>query len=62
LLFSRRARRTVRGVIMLRRTHKYLLLAAALEGARAVPGPHYDGYLDALEILGASALLVAKTL
>jgi hypothetical protein len=35
---------------------------AVLEGSRAVPGPYYEAYVDALEILGARALLVAKIL
>ena len=62
LVFSRRARRAVRGVGLLRRSHEHLVLMAVLEGSRAVPGPYYEAYLDALEILGARALLVAKTL
>jgi hypothetical protein len=62
LVFSRRARRAVRGVDLLRRSHEHLVLMAVLEGSRPVPGPYYEGYLDALEILGARALLVAKTL
>jgi hypothetical protein len=62
LLFSRRARRAVRGVGLLRRSHEHLVLMAVLEGSCAVPGPYYEAYLDALEILGARALLVAKTL
>jgi hypothetical protein len=62
LLFSRRARRAVRGVGLLRRSHEHLVLMAILEGSKAVPEPYYEAYLDALEILGARALLVAKTL
>ena len=61
LLFSRRARRAVRGVDMLRRSYEHVLVMAALEGSRPVPGPYYEAYLDALEILGARALLVAKS-
>ena len=34
LLFSRRARRAVHGVVMLRRAYEYVLVMAALEGAR----------------------------
>jgi hypothetical protein len=62
LVFSRRARRAVRGVGLLRRSHEHLVLMAVLEGSCAVPGPYYEAYLDALEILGARALLIAKTL
>jgi hypothetical protein len=35
---------------------------AALEGMREDPLPYYEGYMDALEILGARALWVAKAL
>jgi hypothetical protein len=62
LMFSRRAREAVRGVGLLRRSHEHLVLMAVLEGSKAIPGPYYEAYLDALEILGARALLVAKTL
>jgi hypothetical protein len=62
LLFSRQARRTVYGLVVLRRTHEYVLVMAALEGMRENPGAYYEGYVDALEILGARALLVAKAL
>jgi hypothetical protein len=62
LLFSRQARRTVYGLVVLRRTHEYVLVMAALEGARDDRRAYYEGYVDALEILGARALLLAKTL
>ena len=62
LLFSRQARRTVYGLVVLRRTHEYLLVRAALEGARDDRQAYYEGYVDALEILGARALLLAKAL
>jgi hypothetical protein len=62
LLFNRRARQAVRGVVMLRRAHEYVLVMAALEGSRDVRRPYYEDYVDALEILGTRALLVAKAL
>ena len=62
LLFSRHARRTVYGLVVLRRTHEYVLVMAALEGARDDRRAYYEGYVDALEILGARALLLAKAL
>jgi hypothetical protein len=62
LLFSERARRTVQGLVMLRRAHEHVLVMAALEGARDVRSAYYDGYVDALEILSARALLVARAL
>ena len=62
LLFSRHARRTVYGLVVLRRTHEYLLVRAALEGTREDREAYYEGYVDALEILGAKALLLAKAL
>jgi hypothetical protein len=62
LLFSRHARRTVYGLVVLRRTHEYVLVMAALEGARDDRTAYYEGYVDALEILGAKALRLAKAL
>ena len=62
MLFSRQARRTVYGLVVLRRTHEYVLVRAALEGARDGRKAYYEGYVDALEILGAKALLLAKAL
>lgn len=62
LLLSSHARRTVYGLVVLRRTHEYVLVMAALEGAREDCGSYYEGYVDALEILGARALLLAKGL
>jgi hypothetical protein len=62
LLFSRHARRTVYGLTLLRRTHEYVLMMAAFEGTREDRGTYYEGYVDALEILGARALLLAKAL
>ena len=47
---------------MLRRAHEHLLVMAALEGVRAVRRPYYEEYVDALNILGARAALIAKTL
>jgi hypothetical protein len=62
LLLSPRARRTVYGLVVLRRTHEYVLVMAALEGARDDRRTYYEGYVDALEILGARALWLAKAL
>lgn len=62
MLFNPQARRTVYGLVVLRRTHEYVLVRAALEGAQDDRTAYYEGYVDALEILGAKALLVAKAL
>jgi hypothetical protein len=62
LLFSRDARQTVYGLVVLRRTHEYVLVMAALEGTREDRGAYYEGYVDALEILSARALWLAKAL
>jgi hypothetical protein len=62
LLFSRRVRQGVEGLVMLRRVYEYVFVMAALEGAREVRRPCYEGYVDALEIVGARALLIAKSL
>ena len=61
--FSSRARRAVRGIEVLRRSYEYVLVMAALEGTRdGQPRPYYEAYVDALEILGMRAMLVAKSL
>ena len=62
LLLSRRARRALRGLIMLRRVYGYVLLMATVESGQPVRRPHYQGYVDALNILAAKASLIAKTL
>ena len=62
LLFNRRARRAVLGLVMLRRAYEHVLVMAALEGAREIRRPYYEAYVDALEILGARALFVAGAL
>lgn len=62
LLLNRRARQTVHGLVVLRRAHEHVLLMAALEGMREDQLPYYEGYVDALEILGARALWVARSL
>lgn len=62
LLLSRRARRALCGLIMLRRVYGYVLLMATVEGEQPVRRPHYQGYVDALNILAAKATLIAKTL
>jgi hypothetical protein len=61
-LFNSRARQTVRGLAVLRRTYEYVLVMAALEGARENHERYYEGYVDALEIVSARALWVAKAL
>ncbi|MGC2400612.1 MAG: hypothetical protein WA510_12540 [Acidobacteriaceae bacterium] len=62
LLFDTRARDTINGLRLLRRAHEHVLVMAALEGADDTARPYCQAYIDALEILGARALLVAKTL
>jgi hypothetical protein len=60
LLFSRRARRAVNGLVMLRRAHEHVLVMAALEGVRGARSEYFEDYVDALNILGARATLIAK--
>jgi hypothetical protein len=55
-LFNSRARETVRGLATLRRTYEYVLAMAALDER------YYEAYVDALEIVSARALWVAKAL
>jgi hypothetical protein len=62
LLLSRRARRALCGLIMLRRVYGYVLLMASVEGEQPARRPHYQGYVDALNILAAKATLIAKML
>ena len=60
LLFSRRARRTVHGRVRLRRAYEYVLVMAVMEGTRPTR-PYYEGYVDALNLLGAKAASIART-
>lgn len=62
LLLSRRARQAVRGMVMLRRAYEHVLVLAVMEGALPVRREYYEGYVDALNILGAKAALIARTL
>jgi hypothetical protein len=62
LLFSRRARRAAHGLMRLRRAHEYLVVVAALEGVRPARRPYYEDYVDALNILSARAVLIARSL
>ena len=62
LLLSRRARRVLIGLMMLRRVYEYVLLMAIVEGVQPVRRPDYQGYVDALTVLAAKATLIAKTL
>jgi hypothetical protein len=62
LLFNRRARRAVRGLVLLRRAYEHVLVMATLEGVRPVRRPYYEDYVDALNILGARAVLIARSL
>ena len=62
LVFSRRARRAVHGLVMLRRAYEHVLVMATLEGVRPVRRPYYEDYVDALNILGARAALIARSL
>jgi hypothetical protein len=61
-LFNSRARQTVRGLATLRRTYEYVLVMAALEGARDNHACYYEAYVDALEIVSDRALWVARAL
>ena len=49
------------GLVMLRRAYEHVLVMSALEGVRGAPSPYYEDYVDALNILGARATLIAKT-
>jgi hypothetical protein len=60
LLFSRRARRAVHGRLRLRRAYEYVLVMAVMEGTRPTR-PYYEGYVDALNLLGAKAASIART-
>jgi hypothetical protein len=62
LLFSRRGRRAVHGLVMLRRAYEHVLVMAALEAVRPEGGPYYEDYVDALTILGARAAVIARSL
>jgi len=62
LLFSRRARRAVQGLVMLRRAYEHVLVTATLEGVRPVRRSYYEDYVDALNILGARAVMIARSL
>ena len=62
LLFSRRARRAVHGLVMLRRAYEHVLVMAALEGVRGARSEYYEDYVDALNILGARSTMIARSL
>jgi hypothetical protein len=62
LLLSRRARRAMQGLVMLRRAYEHVLVMATLEGVRPVRRAYYEGYVDALNILGAKAAFIARKL
>jgi hypothetical protein len=57
-LLCSRARRAVRAIEKLRRSYEYVLVMAAAEDAL---NPHYEAYVDALEILGGRAMWVANS-
>jgi hypothetical protein len=61
-LFNSRARQTMQGLATLRRTYEYVLVMAALEGVRDGRQHYYEAYVDALEIVSARAVWVAKAL
>jgi hypothetical protein len=61
-LFNGRARQTVRGLAVLRRTYEYVLVMAVLEGGCEHRAPYYEAYVDALEIVSARAVWVARAL
>jgi hypothetical protein len=62
LLLNRRTRQAVHGLVMLRRAYEHVLVMAALEGLHDDGRVYYEGYVDALDILGARALWVARAL
>ncbi len=62
LLCSRKARRALRGLMLLRRAYEHVLVMAVVEGARQVQRPYYEAYVDALNILVARATFVARSL
>jgi len=48
----------MRGAVTLRRAYEHVVMMAVMEGVRAVRRPYYEGYVDALRVLGAS---IART-
>ncbi len=60
LLLSRRTRRALLGLMLLRRAYEHVLVMATLEGVRPVRRPYYQDYVDALGILGARAAAIAQ--
>lgn len=62
LLLSRRARRTLHGLVVLRRAHEHVLMTAGLEAAFGIRGPYYEAHMDALSILSSRAGWVARAL
>jgi hypothetical protein len=52
----------MQGLATLRRTYEYVLVMAALEGVRDGRQHYYEAYVDALEIVSARAVWVAKAL
>jgi hypothetical protein len=62
LLFSGRARRALRGLMMLRRAYDHVFVMATVEGVRPIRRPYYEAYVDALDILAAKATLIARAL
>jgi RecB family endonuclease NucS len=62
LLFNRRTRRAVRGLIVLRHVNEYVLVLATLEGVRTGRTAYYEAYVDALNILGERAKLITWSL
>jgi hypothetical protein len=49
-------------MVMLQRAYEHVLVMATLEGVRPVRRPYYEAYVDALNILGARAALIARSL
>lgn len=62
LLCNKKARRALRGLMMLRRAYEHVLVMATVEGVRPVRRPYYEGYVDALNILVAKATSIARSL
>ena len=59
-LLRRQARRVMHGTATLRHAYEHVAVMAAIEGVRPGHRPYYEGYVDALHILGAKAASIAR--
>ena len=62
LMLDQRARRALRGLMMLRRVYEHVLVMATVEHSRAGSSIYREGYLDTLNIIVAKAAMIARTL